>query len=77
MKRRKKPQPSQSEIAAAAIAQLRATPIPQLLNSLELTVGILRERGVEIRDWDNKNKRLVQFRVIGNKAYFFAEQKEG
>nr|WP_325300203.1 hypothetical protein [uncultured Dysosmobacter sp.] len=68
---------SPAEIQARAVAQLRETPIPQLLSSLELTVGILRERGVEIRDWEDKKRHLTQFRMLGNKAYFFAERKEG
>lgn len=35
-------------------------------------INILHERGIDVVDWDDKSKKLVQFRVIGGKAYFFA-----
>ena len=46
--------------------------VPVLLASLESMINILHERGIDVVDWDDKSKKLVQFRVIGGKAYFFA-----
>lgn len=51
-------------------------PIPLILSSMETTIKLLAERGVEIRDWDDKNKTLKQVQMIGGKVYFFAEKKE-
>ena len=51
---------------------IRMTPVPVLLASLESMINILHERGIDVVDWEDKSKKLVQFRVIGDKAYFFA-----
>lgn len=51
---------------------IRMTPVPVLLASLESMINILHERGIDVVDWDDKSKKLVQFRIIGGKAYFFA-----
>lgn len=52
-------------------------PTPLLLKSLEITVKILQTRGEDVVDWDDKSRRLCQFRTIGGKAYFLAEKREG
>lgn len=51
-------------------------PVPVLLSSLETTVSVLTEKGIEIRDWEDKDRHLVQFRQLGGKCYFFAQRKE-
>lgn len=51
-------------------------PVPALLASLESTVDILHEKGIEIKDWEDKERCLVQFRQLGGKCYFFAQRKE-
>lgn len=51
-------------------------PVPALLSSLEATVGILTEKGIEIKDWEDKERCLVQFRQLGGNCYFFAQRKE-
>lgn len=51
-------------------------PVPALLASLESTVDILHEKGIEIKDWEDKDRCPVQFRQLGGKCYFFAERKE-
>ena len=51
-------------------------PVPALLSSLETTVSILTEKGIEIKDWEDKDRYLVQFRQLGGKCYFFAQRKE-
>lgn len=50
--------------------------IPEQLSILEAYISVLRKRGVEIRDWDNKEKILQQVRIIGGKAYFLAAGDE-
>lgn len=53
-----------------------SVPTPLLLKSLENTVAVLRARGEDVVDWDDKSRRLCQFRIIGGKAYFLAEKRE-
>ena len=52
-------------------------PTPLLLKSLENTVAVLQARGEDVVDWYDKSRRLCQFRIIGGKAYFLAEKREG
>lgn len=49
---------------------------PLLLKSMENTVAVLQARGEDVVDWDDKSRRLCQFRIIGGKAYFLAEKRE-
>lgn len=53
-----------------------SVPTPLLLKSLENTVAVLQARGEDVVDWDDKSRRLCQFRIIGGKAYFLAEKRE-
>ena len=53
-----------------------SVPTPLLLKSLENTVAVLRARGEDGVDWDDKSRRLCQFRIIGGKTYFLAEKRE-
>ena len=55
---------------------MRALPIPAILSSMEMQIKVLKERGVEIKDWDNKEKTLKQIRMLGGKVYFFADINE-
>lgn len=48
------------------------TPIPILIKSMEVQLDILRSKGVEIRDFDNKSKVVKQIRMIGNQVYFLS-----
>lgn len=50
-------------------------PVSAMLSSIEMQINILQERGVEIRDWENKDRVLKQVRILGGKAYFLAEDK--
>lgn len=60
---------------ADATKVMKELPIPALLQSLEWQIGILRERGVEIKDWENKDRVLKQIRIIGGKVYFLAAEE--
>jgi hypothetical protein len=46
-----------------------------MIASMELQIDILSQRGVEIRDWENKDRVLKQIRIIGGKAYFLAAEE--
>lgn len=54
---------------------LTNTPVHVLVQSLELQLKELKRRGVEVRDFDNKNRTVEQIRMIGSKIYFLAEEK--
>lgn len=47
-------------------------PLPLVLRSIEQNIELLSQRGIEIRDWDNKDRVLKQVRIIGGKVYFLA-----
>lgn len=60
---------------ADATKVMRELPVPALLQSLEWQIDILSQRGVEIRDWENKDRVLKQIRIIGGKVYFLAAEE--
>lgn len=47
-------------------------PLPLVLKNIEQNIELLSQRGIEIRDWDNKDRVLKQVRIIGGKVYFLA-----
>lgn len=47
-------------------------PLPLVLRNIEQQIELLSKRGVQIRDWDNKDRVLTQVRIIGGKVYFLA-----
>lgn len=47
-------------------------PTPLILRNIEQQIELLSKRGVQIRDWDNKDRVLKQVRIIGGKVYFLA-----
>jgi Mor family transcriptional regulator len=51
---------------------MRQLPVSAMLSSIEMQIDILQERGIEIRDWENRDRVLKQVRIIGGKAYFLA-----
>lgn len=55
---------------ADATQVMRQLPVSAMLSSIEMQINILQERGVEIRDWENKDRVLKQVRILGGKAYF-------
>lgn len=59
---------------ADATQVMRQLPVSAMLSSIEMQVNILQERGIKIRDWDNKNRVLRQVRILGGKAYFLAAE---
>lgn len=47
-------------------------PLPLVLRSIEQNIELLSQRGIKIRDWDNKDRVLTQVHIIGGKVYFLA-----
>ena len=47
-------------------------PLPLVLRDIEQNIELLSQRGIRIRDWDNKDRVLTQVRIIGGKVYFLA-----
>ena len=47
-------------------------PLPLVLRNIEQNIELLSQRGIRIRDWDNKDWVLTQVRIIGGKVYFLA-----
>ncbi len=54
---------------AAAMAGMKVLPIPALIATINSLIGVLQERGFEIRDWDNKSRYLYRISMIGGKTY--------
>lgn len=71
----KKTKNRQKNNLADATQVMRQLPVPALLQCIEWQLDILREKGIEVKDWDNKNRVLKQVRFIGGKAYFLAPIK--
>lgn len=59
---------------ADATQVMRQLPVSAMLASIEMQIDILRERGVEIRDWESKDRVLRQVRMMGGKVYFLAAE---
>lgn len=59
---------------ADATKVMRELPVSAMIASMEMQVDILSQRGVEIRDWDNKDRVLKQIRIIGGKVYFLVAE---
>ena len=57
---------------ADATKVMRELPVSAMIASMELQIDILSQRGVEIRDWENKDRVLRQIRIIGGKVYVLA-----
>lgn len=81
--KRRKPKTENKKLFLPPLSQtaqmrnfLLQMPVPALLSSLETTVSILTEKGIEIKGWEDKDRYLVQFRQLGGKCYFFAQRKE-
>ena len=61
---------------ADATQLMKQLPVSAMVSSIEMQIDILRERGIEIRDWDNKDRTLRQIRILGGKAYFLADTEK-
>lgn len=55
-----------------ATAELRELPTFAIVAAMNGMIGVLRERGQEIRDWDEKSKVVQRISVIGGRVYALA-----
>lgn len=68
-----KPGSFKKELAATtANAGLTKLPTPALVATIDIMIGILQDRGVKIRDWDDKGKVVQKMKCIGGKIYILA-----
>ena len=51
-------------------------PTSILIFQLDSTIQMLAQRGVYLRDWDNRDKIVRKVRVLGGRFYFFATKNE-
>lgn len=72
-KNKRKPFGMNSSLADATQV-MRQLPVSAMLASIEMQIDILHERGVEIRDWEHKDRVLQQVRMMGGKVYFLAAE---
>lgn len=68
---RKKP-PVRSSEASEAVEELKALPTFALVATMNAITDVLRQRGQEIRDWDQRDKAIHKFSVLGGKVYALA-----
>ncbi len=76
-KRKKRPQgkpsPFRKQVdATAARAGLTKLPTMALVATIDTMIAILQERGIKIRDWDEKGKVVQKMKCIGGKVYILA-----
>ena len=77
MKRKKKVNIStRQQVMTDAEKMLYNLPVQSILFSMETQLRVLENRGIEIRDFDHKEKAVKQIRLIGGKAYFLATGSE-
>lgn len=62
--------------AKAAQAGLTQLPTIALVATIDTMIGILRDRGHKIRDWDDKSKVVQKMKCIGNKVYILAPHEQ-
>ena len=61
---------------AAAMAGMKVLPIPALISTINAMIGVLRDRGFEVRDWDDKTRSLYQITMVGGKTYALLPHSE-
>ena len=61
--------------AKAAQAGLTRLPTMALVATIDTMIGILRDRGHKIRDWDDKDKVVQKMKCIGGKVYILAPRE--
>lgn len=55
--------------AEDALAGMRTLPIPAIVTTINMMIGVLSERGFQIYDWDNKDKAVYKLVLRGGKIY--------
>ena len=77
MRKSGKPASFKKELeATAANAGLTKRPTPALVAVIDTIIGILQDRGVIIRDWDDKDKVVRKMRCIGSRVFILAPREK-
>lgn len=61
--------------ATAANAGLAKLPTPALVATIDTMIGILQDRGIKIRDWDEKDKVVQKMKCIGGRVFILAPRE--
>lgn len=72
---KKKPSAKQLADVRAAQAAFQALPVPALVATIDMMIAVLRNRGVEVIDFDDHDKVLYGIKVIGNRVFLLAPRK--
>lgn len=64
------------EAAAMANAAMAKLPTTAIVGTIDTMIGVLRRRGIKIRDWDDKDKVVQKIRCIGGKVYILAPSEK-
>ena len=70
-----KPQKPPATKQAAAAAEMDGLPTYALVAAMNAVTDALRRRGQLIRDWDEKDKVIQKFSVLGGKVYALAPRQ--
>lgn len=62
--------------AKAAETGLTKLPTISLVATINTMLGILQDRGIVIRDWDDKGKVVQKMKCIGGKVYILAPHEQ-
>ena len=62
--------------AAMANAAMAKLPTTAIVGTIDTMIGVLRRRGLQIRDWDDKDKVVQKIRCIGGKVYILAPSEK-
>lgn len=62
--------------AAMANAAMAKLPTTAIVGTIDTMIGVLRRRGIQIRDWDDKDKVVQKIRCIGGKVYILAPSEK-
>lgn len=62
--------------ARAAQAGLTQLPTMSLVATINTMLGILQDRGLQIRDWDDRSKVVHKLKVIRGNVYILAPHEQ-
>lgn len=58
-----------------ATAALQALPTYAIVAAINSMIDVLRQRGQPVRDWDERDKVVYKFSVLGGKVYALAPRE--
>lgn len=70
--RKKYPEPIPPDYRAA----LQPLPTYAIVESINTMIDVLRARGQPVRDWDERDKVIDRFTVLGGKVYALAPREK-